>query len=707
MSSSILKGVRVLDLSRMLSGPYCSMFLADHGAEVIKIESGTGDTSRHNGPYRKDDPGHDWAGYFVSLNRGKKSVQLDLKSPQGKADFRKLAATADVVLENFRPDVMDRLGLSYESLAAENPRLVYAAIRGFGDPRTGVSPYGNWPSYDVVAQSMGGLMSMTGPDAQSPTKVGPGIGDVFAGMMMSFGILAALREAEATGIGQFVDVAMYDAMISLCERMVYQHDMTGAVPGPEGNGHPFLVPFGLYPATDGHVALGIVDDSFWQILTTVMNRPELGSDSRFATRAGRAQHAAEINKIVSGWSAEHSKAEMTEMLGGRVPFGPLNTIADIFKDPHVEARNMLERIKHPDPDHAPWTVAANPLRFTGQEQRPLPAPPRLGEHNDLTSTLDNVSAMDTKAKHALRDVFGSFATGVTVVTTRQDDGMPRGFTANSFSSVSLDPPLLLVCIAKTAHSRDAFVSAEHFAVNILADDQKEVSGLFASRSPDKFKLSKWHSGPQDMPLLNGALACFTCARHRLVDAGDHLVLIGRVLTHHSRDGQPLGFFRGAYFDLSLESSLVDAATQPGEGTIGAVLADHETVLLEEKPDGLVTVPKAPAAANTAQGIRDHLAKRGLDPKLDHLYAVFQNAQTGTHSIVYHGSVSGAAPKGLRFYGLNALPLGRVESDAERSMLRRYQREYRHGRFGIYHGTETNGIVHTISGQTEYNIPQEN
>jgi crotonobetainyl-CoA:carnitine CoA-transferase CaiB-like acyl-CoA transferase/flavin reductase (DIM6/NTAB) family NADH-FMN oxidoreductase RutF len=707
MSSLILKGVRVLDLSRMLSGPYCSMFLADHGAEVIKIEGDDGDTSRKNGPYRADDPDQHWAGYFVSLNRGKKSIRLDLKSPEGKADFRAMAAAADVILENFRPGVMERLELSYESLAAQNPKLVYAAIRGFGDPRTGASPYGEWPSYDVVAQAMGGLMSMTGPDTRTPTKVGPGIGDIFAGMMMSFGILAALREADATGRGQFVDVAMYDAMISMCERMVYLQDMTGMVPGPEGNGHPFLAPFGLYPAADGHVALGIVDDSFWQVLTAAMSRPELGSDCRFATRAGRAKHAVEINRIVSEWSACHSKAELTAILGGRVPFGPLNTMADILNDPHVEARHMLERIEHRDPGHMPWTVAANPLRFTGHDQRPLEGPSRLGEHDNLVGVLSKGPAMDADAKRGLRDAFGSFATGVTVVTTRQGDGTPRGFTANSFASVSLDPPLLLVCIAKTAHSCDAFMSAEHFAVSILADDQKEVSGLFASRASDKFDLAKWHTGVQDMPLLDGAIADFTCARHRLVDAGDHLVLIGQVLSYRSEDKQPLGFFRGAYFDLGLENKLVDAAIQSEEGTIGAVLTDRGSLLLEERPNGLFAVPKAPSLDNTVQGMLDQLAKRGLVPRVEHLYAVFQNSQTGTHSIIYHGSVSGTAPEGMDFYVLQSLPLERIESDAERSMLRRYQREFRHGRFGIYHGTETDGVVHTISGQTRYDILQEN
>ncbi|MEZ5913526.1 MAG: CoA transferase [Paracoccaceae bacterium] len=703
MSSTILKGLRVLDLSRMLSGPYCSMFLADHGAEVIKIEGGSGDTSRNNGPYRDDDPNHDWAGYFVSLNRGKKSIRLNLKSPEGQAAFRRLAATADVVLENFRPGVMDRLGLSYETLAAANPRLVYAAIRGFGDPRTGASPYGDWPSYDVVAQSMGGLMAMTGPDADTPTKVGPGIGDIFAGMMMSFGILAALREAEATGKGCFVDVAMYDAMISMCERMVYLHDMTGQVPHPEGNGHPLLAPFGVFPAADGQVALGIVDDSFWQKLTAIMQRPDLRDDARFATRAGRSDNAGEINAIVSGWTETRTKAELTGLLGGQVPYGPLNTVADIMADPHVAARQMLATIAHPVSGHAPWTVAANPLRFGGQAPRPLPSPPRLGEHDAMLEDRTEDAPLDDDARRDLRRAFGQFATGVTVLTTRQADGPPRGVTANSFSSVSLDPPLLLVCLAKTAHSCDVFAQAPHFAVNILSDAQKEVSGLFASRSAEKFANTDWHPGPHDLPFVDGALASFACARHRLVDAGDHLILIGRVLSHERNEGKPLGFFNGAYFDLGLENRLAEAATKDANAVIAAVLADGDRILLEDGPDGSLAVPKAPAQDNTVAGFVRHLSDRGLVPRLDHLYAVFQNSQTGAHSIVYHGTVSGAAPRAMRYHDLATLPLEQIASSAERAMLARYQREYRHGSFGIYHGTESSGVVHSIADHTDYTV----
>ncbi|MGB3147619.1 MAG: CoA transferase, partial [Paracoccaceae bacterium] len=414
--SGILKGIRVLDLSRMLSGPYCTMMLADHGAEVIKIEDRQGDTSRQNGPFRDDDPAQEWAGYFVSLNRSKKSVQLDLKTEAGKTAFRALAATADVVVENFRPGVMERLGLSYESLAAANPRLVYAAIRGFGDPRSGQSPYQDWPAYDVVAQAMGGLVSLTGPDRATPTKVGPGIGDVFAGSLMAFGVLAALRAAEATGQGQFVDIAMYDAMVSLCERAIYQHDFDGTVPGPEGNGHPLLAPFGLFPARDGQVALGIVDDAFWQKLTLAMGRPELGHDPRFATRADRRANSALVNAIVADWTGGQSKAELAAVLGGLVPFGPVNTVADIFADPHIAARGVVARVPHPEKRHRDWRVAANPLHFSNNPTPEYAAPSRLGSDNATFLAETRPTSPDPRA---LRNAFGAFATGVTVLTTRQ------------------------------------------------------------------------------------------------------------------------------------------------------------------------------------------------------------------------------------------------------------------------------------------------
>jgi len=380
-SEGILSGIRVLDFSRMLSGPYCTMMLADHGAEVIKVEGPEGDTSRTNGPYRADDLGHEWAGYFISLNRGKKSLMLDLKEAKAREAVRSLSRSCHVLVENFRPGVMERLGLGYEELAKENPALVYAAIRGFGDPRSGESPYANWPSYDVVAQAMGGLMGMTGEDRDHPMKTGPGIGDIFAGMMMAFAVIAAVRHAEKTGRGQFVDIAMYDAMVSLCERMVYLFDIEGRIAEPSGNSHPFLAPFGIFRAADGWISIGVVDDPFWRELVRIMAKPELLADRRLATKDGRRRHAAEVNALVTAWTSVRSKAELSALLGGKLPFGPVNNAADIMTDPHVTARAMVATVPHADENHAPWRVAANPIRFGLTPGVPLATPPRLGEHN--------------------------------------------------------------------------------------------------------------------------------------------------------------------------------------------------------------------------------------------------------------------------------------------------------------------------------------
>ena len=690
----ILHGIRVLDLSRMLSGPYCTMMLADHGAEVIKIEDPGGDTSRANGPFRADDPNHDWAGYFVSLNRSKHSVVLDLKSEPGKADLRALVATADVLVENFRPGVMERLGLPYEALATINPRLVYAAIRGFGDPRSGASPYADWPSYDVVAQAMGGLISLTGPDAATPTKVGPGMGDVFAGALMSFGILAALREAEATGRGQFLDIGMYDAMISLCERAIYQHDFDGSVPGPEGNGHPLLSPFGIFAAADGHVAIGVVDDAFWRALTVAMGQPDLGNDPRFASRAARKDHAAIVNPMVAAWTSTLTKAQLAALLGGKLPFGPVNTVADIFADPHVAARRMIATIPHADPNLRPWRVAANPLRF-GANPGPAPAPPaRLGAQKARDFLPPEQSAIDPRR---MRDAFGCFATGVTVLTARQaGDGTPRGFTANSFTSVSLDPPLLLVCLAKAAHSCETFMAADHFGVNILGKDQQAVAGLFASRAPDKFAQCAWHDGAQNVPLLAGNLAQFVCAREKLVDAGDHIVLIGRVVDFEAGDGSPLGYFRGRYFSVNAEAQLVQAVAATSGARVGAVLMQGDMVLMMVAADGAHSLPLSPQPGPSLDRLRAHLAERGLHAEVDFLYAVFEDRSSAAQCIYYHGEVHGTAGTGMRFCGLHNIPWDQMPNAAERSMLQRYSDEFASGAFGIYQGNETEGTVRRIA-----------
>ena len=553
-TKGILNGIRVLYLSRMLSGPYCTMMLSDHGAEVIKIESGTGDSSRLNGPFRKDDTKQDWAGYFVSLNRSKKSVKINLKSKEGKDAFLSLITSADVVVENFRPGVMERLGLSFETLSKLNPRLVYAAIRGFGDPRSGKSPYSDWPSYDVVAQAMGGVMSLTGPDEDSFTKVGPGVGDIFSGMIMAFGILAALRRAEATGEGQFVDVAMYDAVLSLCERAVYMNDFSGTTPGPEGNNHPFLAPFGLFKAKDGAVAIGVVEDKFWKILADAMDGNALCSDAKFSTRAARAEHKDELNSLVETWTKAHTKAELSAILGGKIPFGPLNSITDIVDDPHVLERSMLTQVSNPDSPEAPWTVAANPLRFSASKSPPVVSPPRLGQHNAQYLSPDPEKVARKFDPRTLRSAFGKFATGVTIITTYQSDGTPRGITANSFTSVSLDPPILLICIAKSALSKSVFSECEHFGVNILGSTQQDISALFASKSAKKFDKIDYEKSLQRTPVIKETLANFICRRQKSVDAGDHLVIFGEVIDFRSDDGSPLLYFNGDYCSIDQDRS---------------------------------------------------------------------------------------------------------------------------------------------------------
>lgn len=374
-----LQDVRVIDMTRMLSGPFCTMLLGDQGAEVIKVESFDGDTTRGHGPYRDDDPAHELGGYFQSVNRNKKSIVLDLKDEQAREVVRRLVKTADVLVENFRSGVMERLGLGYESLRAINPRLVYAAIRGFGDPRSGGSPYDDWPAYDVVAQAMGGLIGITGPGPGSHVKIGPGIGDILPGTMAAFGVLAALHQARATGEGQFVDIAMYDAILALCERIVYQHSFAGVVPQPEGNAHPFFSPFGLYEARDGWVTIACPNDGFWYELARRMGREDLIEDPRTKLKVSRARNREFVNGLVSEWTRARTKRELSETLGGHVPFGPVHTVADIFADPHVRARGMLAEVEHPGSDRKS-VVAGTPIHLSATPGGVRRRAPYHGEH---------------------------------------------------------------------------------------------------------------------------------------------------------------------------------------------------------------------------------------------------------------------------------------------------------------------------------------
>ncbi len=379
MGFGALQGVKIIDLTQMLAGPYGTMMLADHGAEVIKVESPQGDMTRPAGPFFADDAEKTHGGYFQSVNRNKKSIVLDLKSEAGREALKNLVRDADALTENYRAGVMEKLGLGYEVLKEINPKLVYGTLRGFGDPRTGESPYANWPAFDVVAQAMGGIMGITGPDAQSPTKIGPGVGDIVPGMMLAFGVLSAIFHARQTGAGQFVDIAMTDSIFAVCERMVYQYSVQGEIARPQGNGHPLMCPFGLFPAKDGHVTIAAPQQEFFNTLCDLINVPELKTDERFTTPFVRRENRAVLEHLLGEATAKFTKAELHERLGGVIPFGPVMHMDAIDNDPHFAAREMIVGVDTPGSD-IQMRIAGVPIKMTATPGGVHTRGPYLGEH---------------------------------------------------------------------------------------------------------------------------------------------------------------------------------------------------------------------------------------------------------------------------------------------------------------------------------------
>ncbi|MDF2442979.1 MAG: hypothetical protein JWR01_1182 [Subtercola sp.] len=364
-----LDGLRVIDFSTVVMGPYATQILGDLGADVIKVEPPGGEVTRRVGPEpERDIPGTagdglTLGGYFQSINRGKRSIVLDLKSSAGHAEFMELVASADVLVENFGPGVAARLGISYSELRKANPALVYGSLTGFGSEWAGKSPYIDWPAMDITIQAMAGPLSITGTADGKPIKIGPGVGDIFPGTMLMIGILAAVLEARQTGEGQQVDVAMYDAILSLCERIVYQYSYTGKVPQPIGNTHPILTPFDVLEVKDGYIAIAATTQLRWEALCRIMDQPELITDPRFEGEWARSQHRKEIRVILDAWTSQYTRAEMTELLGGRVPFGQVNDIRDIFDDPHAWAREMLIEVENPG-SSKPAVIAGQPIKFS-------------------------------------------------------------------------------------------------------------------------------------------------------------------------------------------------------------------------------------------------------------------------------------------------------------------------------------------------------
>ncbi len=377
--SGPLSDVRVLDLTQALAGPYCTMLLADLGADVIKIEPPGGDMTRPMGPPPPDRDGCDYGGYFASVNRNKRGVVLDIKTDAGREALFKLAKTADAVVENARTGVMDRMGVGYEILREHNPKLVYAAVRGFGDPRTGRSPYADWPCFDVVAQSMGGIVAVTGPIGTQGSKVGVGVGDIYPGTLAALGVVSAIHAARRDGVGQFIDVAMYDAILALCETLVYSYARGGTVHEPAGNGTRVLCPFDIFSTRDGAVAIASPGENHWGILCNAMGHLELVNDDRCRTNVRRVANSTFVRGVVGDWTGAHTTREVVAALGGKVPVGPVNSVKDIFDDPHPKARNMLVEVEQPG-NNPPLVIAGSPIKMTATPPGVYARPPLLGEH---------------------------------------------------------------------------------------------------------------------------------------------------------------------------------------------------------------------------------------------------------------------------------------------------------------------------------------
>lgn len=384
-SPQALAGVRVLDLSRVLAGPWCTQTLADLGADVIKIERpGSGDDTRAWGPpYLKDADGRDTseAAYFLAANRNKRSLAVDLSTSEGQAIVRRLAGQVDVLVENFKVGDLARYGLDAQSLLAEHPGLVICSITGFG--QTG--PYAERAGYDYAIQGMGGLMSVTGErddlPGGGPQKVGVAVADLFTGMYATVAILAALRHRDATGQGQVIDMALFDTQLAMLANLGSNYLCSGKVPGRMGNAHQNIVPYQVFEASDGHLILAVGNDRQFAKFCEIAGRPELATDPRFATNAERVRHRAVLVPLLAAVMRQRSRADWLAALeAAKVPCGPINSIAEALSDPQAQARGAVVGMAHPL--GAELRMVASPMKLSATPVQYRHAPPLLGQHSD-------------------------------------------------------------------------------------------------------------------------------------------------------------------------------------------------------------------------------------------------------------------------------------------------------------------------------------
>lgn len=372
-----LIGITILDLTRVVAGPYSTMMLADLGATVIKIEHPSDpDFVRSFPPFAGGVEGQG-SGYFAQYNRHKLGASLDLKQPEGRALFLEMAAKADILMENFRPGTMDKLGLGYETLKVLCPRLIYTSISGFG--QTG--PHSRRPAFDSTAQAAGGLWSMNGQRGEPPVRVGSIIGDLAASFYATIGTLAALRERDRSGLGQWVDVAQQDSVVTLTENAVVNYTMAGIVATPLGNDHPFGRPYGQYACKDGYVFFGSYTDKLWRESCAVFGMPELADDPEIDTMTKRFDNATyerRLRPVIEGWFADRTKAELEALAGDRIALTPVKRIDEVVADPHLNAREMFVPVLTAG---LPVQVFGSPMHLSASPTQTHGVAPDLGQHN--------------------------------------------------------------------------------------------------------------------------------------------------------------------------------------------------------------------------------------------------------------------------------------------------------------------------------------
>ena len=355
MSNGPYAGIKVVDLTRVLAGPYCTMMLADLGATVIKVEvPGTGDDSRHIGPFINGK-----SAYFTSVNRGKHSIALDLKSEEDRKVFDRLLSEADILIENYRGGTMARLGYGWAQVQARFPRLIYCAVSGFG--QTG--PYAEKPAYDIVVQGMGGMMSLTGHEGAPPTRVGTSIGDITAGLFSLSALGAALFHRERTGEAQFVDIGMLDCQVALLENAIARTQANGQPPGPLGSRHPSITPFQAYRTAEGHIIIAAGNDQLFNRLCDAIDAPTLARDERFSSNDRRNTHHLELARELEAILSTRPASDWINRIeDAGVPCGPINNVSQVMADPQVRARNMI--VTTHDPDFGKLELAGNPMKLS-------------------------------------------------------------------------------------------------------------------------------------------------------------------------------------------------------------------------------------------------------------------------------------------------------------------------------------------------------